>query len=153
MATGENTTSLEPQQEDVITLACIFDTTSYRWAPDVIATTVKLINEGWWDVLKPGQRLEYHLQDSNCDATTAARGYWKLRTLNGNQPMDGVFGARCSDASIMLATISGLEGVPQVSPSSNAAKLSDAKEFPFFSRLVAPNNGEGQGKKTKFCLE
>ena len=89
-------------------------------------------------------RLEYSLANSNCDSTNATRAYWKLRTANNHRPMHGIVGARCSGASASLARISEGDGVPQVSPASNAAELSDDIRFPFFSRLVAPNNEFGE---------
>jgi len=67
-----------------------------------------------------------------------------MRTVNGNRPPHGIVGARCSGASIQLARIAGLEGVPQLSPASNSARLSDDTEFPFFSRLLAPNDERGE---------
>jgi Receptor family ligand binding region len=128
-----------------IRLAGIFDTTTFTWGPDIVDATVQFINEGWRDALLHNETLIVDLRNSHCDETTAARAYWELRTENGNRPMDGIIGARCSDASITLARISGLEGVPQLSPASNSAKLSDREEFPYFSRLVAPNNQDGEG--------
>ena len=43
-----------------------------------------------------------------------------------------------------LARLTGLEKVPHLSPASNSAALSDKEEFPFFSRLVAPNDERGE---------
>lgn len=48
-----------------------------------------------------------------------------------------------------IGRFSGLEGVPHVSQAANSALLSDTKEYPFFSRLVPPNNGTGEGKPVK----
>jgi Receptor family ligand binding region len=138
-----------------IYIAGIFDLDAFDWGPDIFEYTVKLINEGHWDIFVPPsgnggagdqqqqQQLVYALKNEACDDTTAVRGYWDLRTQNGNKPMDGIIGCRCSGPSISLARISGLEKVPQISPTSNSAKL-NTREFPYFSRLVAPNNEQGE---------
>lgn len=78
------------------------------------------------------------------DETTAARSWWKLREENGDRPLDGIIGARCSGASSTLARISGLEKVPHLSPASNSAALSNKEEFPYFSRLTAANDARGE---------
>ena len=130
--------------EQIIRLAGIFDLTTYDWGRDVFEVTVQLINEGVWGVLPPGNRLVYDLGNAKCDETTAAQAYWKFRTANSDSFLHGIIGCRCSGASVALARISGLEGVPQLSPASNAASLSNDVEFPFFSRLVAPNDEQGE---------
>jgi ABC-type branched-subunit amino acid transport system substrate-binding protein len=135
------------EDPSVIYIGGIYDTTNYEWAPDIFEVTVRLLNQGWWDALPQDQdavTLVYTLLNSNCDETTAVRSYWDLRTANGNVPPHGLIGARCSGPSIQLARIAGLEGVPQVSPASNSAKLSNEAAFPFFSRMVAPNNENGE---------
>ncbi|CAB9504946.1 TCDD-inducible poly [ADP-ribose] polymerase [Seminavis robusta] len=132
------------EDQTVIKLAGLFDTSNYVWGPDVFAVTVQLINQGWWDVLNPGDRLEYDLRNTACDETTAVRSYWGLRSANGNKPMHGIIGARCSGASISLARVAGLEAVPQLSPASTSSLLSNKYEFPSFSRMVAPNNERGE---------
>ena len=151
-----NNNNNSPQQEqeeeedpNVITLAGILDTTTYTWSPEIFEATVNFINQGGWDVLPPFQNMSvsHQLENGACDETTAARQYWKLRTRNGHRPMHGLLGARCSGASMTLARLSGLERVPQLSPVSNAAQLSNDQEFPYFSRLVAPNNEHGEGTK------
>lgn len=132
-----------------IRIAGIIDTTVYNWAADVFATTVQLINEGWWDILPEGFRLMYDLEDAGCDATTAVRAYWKLRSVNNNdnkRPIHGIVGGRCSAATVSLARFASLEGVPQISPASQTTRLSNEEEFPYFSRLMAPNNDQGESK-------
>ncbi|MHA7927797.1 MAG: hypothetical protein ACX936_21575, partial [Marinobacter sp.] len=129
-----------------IYLAGVYDLISYTWAPDVFAVTVKLVNEGFFDdlTLPAGHHLTYDLVNAACDESTAVREYWNVRTANNNKPPLGIIGARCSGASIQLARVSGLEGVPQLSPASTTAQLSDDSEFPYFSRLVAPNDEGGE---------
>mmetsp|Transcript_94747 Transcript_94747/g.141948 ORF Transcript_94747/g.141948 Transcript_94747/m.141948 type:complete len:998 (-) Transcript_94747:204-3197(-) len=133
------------QDPNRIFLAGIMDTTSYTWCPDIFEFTVEEINKGRWGILEAGsaERVEYTLKNSECDETMAAQAYWEIRTQNGNRPPDGIVGARCSGASTSLARISGLQRVPHVSPTSNTAKLT-SEEFPYFSRLVAPNNEHGE---------
>jgi Receptor family ligand binding region len=126
------------------------DTTDFAWTADIFEYTVQLINEGWRDDILPGfgnndgLRLTYSLENSNCSENLAVRRYWALRTKNGNVPPHGVIGDRCSGATISLARITGLESVPLVSPASTSAKLSSNDDFPFFSRLVAPDNEHGE---------
>jgi ABC-type branched-subunit amino acid transport system substrate-binding protein len=113
--------------------------------------------------------LEYAIANDNCDDTTASRAYWDLRhetnnynttivkynTTNdrnsgilnqttGPQRMHGIVGSRCSGASIAIARMAGLEEIPQVSPVSTSARLSNDEEFPYFSRLAAPDSINGQ---------
>jgi ABC-type branched-subunit amino acid transport system substrate-binding protein len=142
----------DTKESNEVYIAGIFDLNSYDWGADIFNFTIKLINEGrWWDVDDKDAQVVYKLINSRCDETTAVRAYGQLRTENGGIPMDGIVGARCSGASASLARISGLDGVPQVSPSANSAQLNakllgtnDTEEFPYFSRLVAPNDDRGE---------
>jgi len=43
-----------------------------------------------------------------------------------------------------LATLTGLEGVPHLSPASNSVDLSNKEKYPYFSRLVAANDETGE---------
>lgn len=154
-------TAAPPSDQDynydsnVLMLAAIFDTTTYDWGPDVVEVTVQQLNRGAWGVLSSDSSnnsnnlsLEVALENSDCDETIAMRKYWKIRTELLEQkkpPMHGIIGTRCSGASMSLARISSLENVPQLSPASNTVQLSNADEFPLFSRLVAPNNEDGEG--------
>jgi Receptor family ligand binding region len=119
----------------------------------------------------PGtQTVLYHaIANDNCDDTTASRAYWDLRHETNNynttivkynttndrnsgilnqmtvpQRMHGIVGSRCSGASIAIARLAGLEEIPQVSPVSTSARLSNDDEFPYFSRLAAPDSTRGQ---------
>ena len=140
--------SAENLDNEIIKLAGVFDLTNYDWGPDLIAVTERLINDGEWGIITPDTavRIAFDLADTNCDQTTAINSYWEVRERNGNQPVHGVIGCRCSSASMGLARISQLEQVPHVSQASNSVLLSNAEEFPFFSRLVPPNNEYGEGK-------
>jgi ABC-type branched-subunit amino acid transport system substrate-binding protein len=133
-------------------LGGIIDTTAFTWIPDIFEYTVQLINQGGWrdDVLQgfgPDEgdlKLSYAIGNSECSESAAVRRYWELRTQNQNIPPHGIIGARCSEASIALAHTSGLECVPMLSPSSGTAQFSSSPdEFPFFSRMVAPDNERG----------
>ncbi|KAL3941345.1 MAG: hypothetical protein SGBAC_004290 [Bacillariaceae sp.] len=123
-----------------ITIAGIFDTTSFSWGQDIFDFTVATLKNE-----QPlYQTLNGVVQDAACDETTAVRAYWKLRTDNNNVPVHGIVGARCSGASVSLARIAGLEKVNMVSPSATSAILSADEEFPYFSRLVAPDDSRGE---------
>ena len=136
---------------DNIYIAGILDVESFDWAPALTTATVEMLNDGVLTSITDTSNIpvfdtniRYALSNSACDPTTATTVYWEARQDNGESKPDGIVGARCSGASVSLARISQLEEVPQVSPSSNAAQLSNSDEFPFFSRLVAPNNGQGE---------
>ncbi len=86
--------------------------------------------------MNDGTELTWSVADSACDGDIAVRKYWEIRTQNRGRP-HGLVGCRCSDASIAVAMIAGLEEVPQVSPSSTSDKLSDTTKYPFFSRVIS----------------
>ena len=136
-----------------IYLAGLMDLGSYPWASDIMECTVQQINNDYFSVFDRSsisssttkQTVQVLVKDSQCSENKAVQGYWDIRQdVLGGRPPDGIVGARCSGASVTVARISGLEGVPQVSPASNSATLSNADEFPYFSRLVAPNDERGE---------
>ncbi|CAB9502247.1 TCDD-inducible poly [ADP-ribose] polymerase [Seminavis robusta] len=160
----------EDDNDDTIRIACIFDTTGYDWSPDVFEVTFQLINDGWWGILPTSTttsssnngtsttrtRVTYELMDSNCDAMAATNAYWTMfhNDHNNNdddnhttqQPLrrfHGIVGPRCSGAAIALGRFAGLEEIPQISPTTNSAILSDKTQFPLFSRLVPPSDERG----------
>jgi ABC-type branched-subunit amino acid transport system substrate-binding protein len=137
-----------PQTEDdLIYIAGIFDTSDFYWGEELFEYTIEGIRNGWfndfWALLQE-PNLRYAVADAACKETTAARSYWELRQQNNGRPPHGIVGARCSGASISLARIAGLEGVPQVSPDATSSKLSDNDEFPYFFRLLAPDDARGE---------
>ena len=153
---GENNCSCSDPSDDpnIITLAGIFDLTAYSWGRDVFDVTVQLLHQGHWGILNVtiGPKIKYYMRDTQCDEITATRKYWDVRTENGNRPPQGIVGCRCSGASMGLAKVSGLEKVPHVSQASNSILLSDAQKYPYFSRLVPPSDGRGEGKSDAFDL-
>lgn len=145
---GEEIRELQDvNSEDVVYLAGIFDLTNFDWGRDIFEFTISLINnhdDGWHDdIFNESTRIEYSIADTACDETLAARAYWDLRTLWGG-PMHGFVGCRCSGASIAMARIASLDGVPQVSPTSTSPKLNDKFQFPYFSRMVGPGDERGE---------
>jgi ABC-type branched-subunit amino acid transport system substrate-binding protein len=135
----------------VLYLASIIDmdNPTSDWVPSIVNYTVEMLNnksDEWHDeVLDDGTYINCtYVKVNKCDQVEAVNAYWGIRTRLGNHPPHGIVGARCSDASIGLALISGVESVPQVSPDSTSAKLSNKEKFPFFSRLVAPDDARGQ---------
>ena len=139
---------------DVVTIAGVFDTDSFEWGRELLDSTVSWLNspEGRQSISAPSNtypRFEWDLENAACDPTTASRAYWKVRNRhidesgNGNR-IHGIIGARCSGASIAIARIAGLEGIPQVSFSSSSAALSDKDEYPYFSRVGPTDNANGQ---------
>lgn len=150
--TADNATQTCPCANNItnnpneILLAGLFDTSSFHWGAEIFEFTVHAINEGMMDMVSvpPSAKVRYNIADSKCDEATAARAYWKIRTLNGGIPMHGIVGCRCSGASVSVARIAELEGVPQVSPISTSSRLSNTEEFPYFSRMVAPDDERGE---------
>lgn len=137
-----------------VRLAGILDTTSFEWAPTIFDVTVELLNDannGFFDYLRDQGTLRdnyvhydlgpisFQLVNSECDEFEALSAYFELA-----QPVHGVIGARCSGASKQLAWMGAIDNVPQISMSSTSAKLSDKSEFPYFSRVVAPDDERGQ---------
>jgi hypothetical protein len=132
------------------------DDADFGWVEDIFNYTVQLINQGAWrwgnnDTFAPGLfggdnglKLIYDLENSDCSETLSVRRYWALRAANGNVPPHGVIGDRCSGASISLSRITSLEGVNMLSPASTSSKLSNKENHPLFSRLVAPDNDQGE---------
>jgi ABC-type branched-subunit amino acid transport system substrate-binding protein len=123
--------------QESIRIAGIYDLAKFPWGRDIFEFTIEKLRAeyGYED-------LTYDLADGKCDETSAVRGYWDLRT--NNVPVHGIVGARCSGASVSLARIAGLEQVTQVSPASTSSRLSNKEEFPFFSRMVAPDDSRGE---------
>lgn len=136
---------------NVVQVAGIFDTVHLaKWAEDVWNVTTQLLKEGdWLKTVIPefgGTRIDdtefsFSLRNDACDETTAVREYWAER-VDGTPP-NAIVGAFCSGASISLARVSGLEKVPMLSPFSTSSQLSDTVEFPYFSRIAAPDDGRG----------
>jgi Receptor family ligand binding region len=133
------------QNNETIFLGGVIDLTGFDWAVDIFQVTVDLYNQGFFvnnnESSINNRVLTYDLADSKCDETEAIRAYWRIRTDNGGIPPEGVVGTRCSGASESLARVTGVEGVPQVSPSATSGKLSDNERYPGFSRVVGPQNG------------
>lgn len=134
----------ELQEENSgVTLAGILDLSNHEWAETVFQVTIDLLNDkndGFFDAdLAALGPIEYEIRDSACDPYEALSEYWNVRAV-----ADGVIGARCSGASTPLAWLGGFDNIPQVSPMSTSAKLSNKSEFPYFSRVVSPDDQRGQ---------
>lgn len=140
--------TLQQQSKDSIYIAGAFDTTNFDWGVELFNFTISMLNnhsDGWHDDVFANENvtIEWEVRDAACDAGVATRAYWDLRRPDSIPVMHGLVGCRCSDASIAVARIAGLENVAQVSPTSTSARLSDDEEFPFFSRVVAPDDASG----------
>ncbi len=51
----------------------------------------------------------------------------------------GVIGAESSPSSIMMANLLGIFEIPQLSPTSTSDLLSDKNKYPYFMRMIPPN--------------
>jgi Receptor family ligand binding region len=116
----------EEETNNTVFIAGLFDTNNFDWI-EIFNFTMTLIQErnGWHDDILGDEniKLEWAALDSACDEATALQAYWSLKTAP--HALHGVVGTRCSDSSIAIARITGLENVPQVSPSATASTLSD----------------------------
>lgn len=98
-----------PEDPSRIYIAGLMDENAFPWCRDLFEFTVEQINLGRWGALNQSesQTLEYSFRNTECSEFMVLKEYWDLRGLNGNKPMDGVVGERCSDASITLGRICG----------------------------------------------
>jgi Receptor family ligand binding region len=114
------------ETNNTLFIAGLFNTSTYDWT-EIFNFTMTLIQErnGWHDDIlgdDNNTRLEWAMADSACDEDTALQAYWDLTT---SHVVHGVVGTRCSDDSILIARIAGLESTPQISPSATSPTLSD----------------------------
>jgi Receptor family ligand binding region len=140
----------------VLTLAFIFDNSSFKWGERIVDYTMQMLNakdDGWHDdILTDGTVLNWTYRNDNCDEGDAAYAYWDIRTELGGVPPHGIVGARCSSASLAVALFSSVDKVTQVSPASTSPKLT-ASDLPNFLRLVAPDDASGQAGALKSLME
>jgi len=134
--------------DDKVFIGGLLDSNDFDWVEEIFDFVLDLINDkgnGWHDDIFPNGNtlVEGKVVNSECDESVALDKYWNSLRSN-NTIIHGLVGCRCSGASSMIARISKLENIPQVSPSASSAKLSDKKVFPYFSRLVPPDNYLGQ---------
>jgi ABC-type branched-subunit amino acid transport system substrate-binding protein len=105
----------------------------------------QLINnktDGFYDDLLPNLTLQTTTRDSGCSANQATTKVWELSTAWG-EPLHGIIGARCSSASMGVATLTRLNEVPQISARSTNPGLSDTDAYSHFFRTCAPDDRQG----------
>eukprot|EP00538_Stauroneis_constricta_P000233 CAMPEP_0119552200 /NCGR_PEP_ID=MMETSP1352-20130426/5261_1 /TAXON_ID=265584 /ORGANISM="Stauroneis constricta, Strain CCMP1120" /LENGTH=1034 /DNA_ID=CAMNT_0007598393 /DNA_START=93 /DNA_END=3197 /DNA_ORIENTATION=- len=135
--------------DGTINIAGIFDTAAFDWGHDIFEAVVAFLNDpadGWHDeIFDAGQfNIHFEIANSGCDPSQAAEAYWDLRT-KWQGDIDAIVGCRCSGASNMVSTFSGLEDIPQISMSSTSASFTEnGNDYPLFSRTVSPDNESGQ---------
>ena len=90
--------------------------------------------------LLPHTNLSFAVKDSKCSKGYALVGAHELVSeAFGGAGVSALVGAACSSASASAASYANLYSVPQVSPSSTSATLSDSVTYPYFAR-VAPSD-------------
>jgi ABC-type branched-subunit amino acid transport system substrate-binding protein len=148
--------SAQNQERRSIQIAGIMDTENLQWSTELWDFTIKSLQEDWLLDLYPILGVEretlsntnftFTLANGACDPTTTVRSYWKIREDEPfpDMPPHALIGAYCSGSSMALATIAGLEEVVQVSHASTSSELSDKEQFPFFLRMLAPDNHLGE---------
>ena len=137
------------------------------WAEDLIKYTVRRItdptdpfpNDDLISIFSDGTAtIDLKFEYASCEPNNSPRAYWRIlqqwNNINGTSTSTSttctavaphcLIGARCSSASKELAVLSSVQQVPQVSPASSSAELSDKKQYPYFSRLIGPDSAQGQ---------
>ena len=90
--------------------------------------------------LLPHTNLSFAVKDSKCSQGYALVGAHELISeAFGGAGVSALVGAACSSASASAASYANLYSVPQISPSSTSATLSDSVMYPYFAR-VAPSD-------------
>ena len=98
--------------------------------------------DGFFDELLPNVTLAVTTKDSGCNVNQATTQMWQLAQEWG-QPLHGIVGARCSSASMGVATLTRLSEVPQISARSTNPELSDTAAYSHFFRTCAPDDRQG----------
>jgi len=131
---------------EAVTIAAILETSApFLWVEELISFTVSLINnheDGWFDDVLLGTKLEYTLSDAACDHDVAVRAYLNL-TRAGTAP-NAILGARCSSPTMAMASLASAENIALLSPAATNPKLTSNNEADTTSRLVAPDDASGQ---------
>ena len=144
----------------------------FLWAEDLVKYTVQRItdpndrfpypdddDDGIFIFSNGTASIDWKFKNATCEPNDSARAYWDIvqqwNTNNTNnngttttttttRAPHGLIGAYCSSASKELAVLSSVQKVPQLSPVSSSAVLSNKTQYPYFSRLVGPDNEFGQ---------
>ena len=117
----------------------LFQRSSIKWAR--YAAAVMAVDEinSRSDLLAE-TTLRYAVKDSACSAGYALVGAHELiQTSFSGTGVAALIGATCSGGSAAAAGYAALYEVPQLSPSSTSAALSDSSAYPYFAR-TAPSD-------------
>ena len=109
---------------------------------DVAIRLLQNETDGWNDHLLRGTTVHAVALDGQCQRDVAVPHLWTLMS-HWAPKLHGIVGPRCSGAAEAMAQITGLEHIPQVSMSATKATLSDVGKYPYFFRVVAPDNEAG----------
>ena len=134
------------QLQEPVTIAGLYDTSNYGWGEELIDFTVRLLNNhsnGWFDDILRDTPLRYTISNAACDENTAVRAFVDI-TRDAEDMPNVVMGCRCSGPTIAVASIAAALNIAMLSMAASAARLSDVQKYPTFSRLVAPDNADGQ---------
>jgi ABC-type branched-subunit amino acid transport system substrate-binding protein len=114
---------------------------------DITNFTVSLINNRTsseeWDILGNTTTIHYRIQNSRCNETSSFDAYWKIRE-EWKGDIQAVIGPTCSADAVGLGWLTTVERKVQVLHVASSRRLSDKNEFPFVSRLVAPDSSSGE---------
>ena len=114
-----------------------------RYQFEFVAQLINDKADGFYDELLPDLTLQTRAVDSGCDPTLATTELWGL-AQDWGQPLHGVIGARCSSASMEVATLTRLRQIPQISARSTNPRLSDMVKYSHFYRTCAPDGRQGK---------
>ena len=100
-------------------------------------TEIKNRTDGIADFLLPTTNLRWHFHDSRCDTVVSALRAIANRQLGSEHGIaQALIGSDCSAASEQASLISSELKLPMISPSSTSSKLSNNKQYPYFSRTA-----------------
>ena len=144
----------------------------FLWAEDLVKYTVQRItdpndrfpypdddDDGIFIFSNGTASIDWKFKNATCEPNDSARAYWDIvqqwNTNNTNnngttttttttRAPHGLIGAYCSSASKELAVLSSVQKVPQLSPVSSSAVLSNKTQYQYFSRRVGPDKEFGQ---------
>jgi ABC-type branched-subunit amino acid transport system substrate-binding protein len=133
---------LEQRNKTLIIGSLLGGDDTYTLSKEIFECTISLINDhsdGWYDDLLKDVNISYRIEDANCNESATIHSYENIRDI-----IDVVIGPMCSASAMASGWLTTEDKKVQVSQAASSVRLSDKEEFPYVSRLVAPDNENGE---------